>query len=179
MTAPIFVAIDFETSDAARDCACAVGVVRVEGDKIVAREHRLIRPPRRPIRFTEIHGITWAMVANEPVFRDVWPSLAPLFEGAQAAYAHNASFDRGVLQACCNVAGLPMPPQPFYCTVTLARRTWNLRPTRLPDVARHLGIQLQHHNALSDAEACARIVIAANAAQAASAAHAALVASAR
>lgn len=167
MPTPIFVAIDFETSDAARDCACAVGVVRVEGDRIVAREHRLIRPPRRPIRFTEIHGITWPMVANQPVFRDVWPELAPLFEGAHAAYAHNASFDRGVLQACCNAAGLPMPPQPFHCTVTLARRTWNLRPTRLPDVCRYLGIQLEHHQALSDAEACARIVIAANATTAA------------
>lgn len=163
MTQPVFVAIDFETSDPSLDCACAVGVVRVEGDQIVAREHRLIRPPKRPIRFTEIHGITWSMVAHEPVFRDVWPELAPLFDGAQVAYAHNASFDRGVLRACCAAAGLPMPNTPFHCTVTLARRAWNLRPTRLPDVARYLGVTLDHHNALSDAEACARIAIAARA----------------
>jgi DNA polymerase-3 subunit epsilon len=31
----------------------------------------------------------------------------------------------------------------------------------LPDVCRYLGIQLNHHNALSDAEACAQIVISA------------------
>jgi len=31
----------------------------------------------------------------------------------------------------------------------------------LPDVCRHLGLPLQHHNALSDAEACANIVLAA------------------
>lgn len=165
MRSPTFVAIDFETSDASRDCACAVGIVRVEDNQIVAREHRLIRPPRSYIRFTEIHGITWKMVVNEPVFRDVWPELAPLFDGAEAAYAHNASFDRGVLQACCNMSGHPMPTLPFYCTVVLARQVWNLRPTRLPDVCRHLGIKLQHHQALSDAEACARIVIAARAAQ--------------
>lgn len=43
----------------------------------------------------------------------------------------------------------------------LARRTWGLRPAKLPDVCRHLGIGLRHHDALSDAEACARIVLAA------------------
>ena len=42
-----FVAIDFETADYQRDSACAVALVRVESGKIVAREHRLIRPPRR------------------------------------------------------------------------------------------------------------------------------------
>ncbi|WP_281259061.1 hypothetical protein [Stenomitos frigidus] len=26
------------------------------------------------------------------------------------------------------------PPQPFVCTVQLARQTWNLRPTKLPNV---------------------------------------------
>ena len=39
--------------------------------------------------------------------------------------------------------------------------TWGVRPTKLPDVCRFLGIPLKHHDALSDAEAAARIVIAA------------------
>ena len=52
-------------------------------------------------------------------------------------------------------------PLPFVCTMQLARQTWGVRPTRLPDVCRFLGIPLQHHDALSDAEAAARIVIAA------------------
>jgi DNA polymerase-3 subunit epsilon len=43
----------------------------------------------------------------------------------------------------------------------LARRVWSLYPTKLPDVCRHLRLKLNHHDALSDAEACARIVIAA------------------
>ena len=38
-----FAAIDFETADYCRDSACAVGVVRVQGDKIVARHYELIR----------------------------------------------------------------------------------------------------------------------------------------
>jgi DNA polymerase III subunit epsilon len=48
------------------------------------------------------------------------------------------------------------------CTVQLARKTWQLHPTKLPNVCDYLNIPLEHHQALSDAEACARIVIAAN-----------------
>jgi DNA polymerase-3 subunit epsilon len=36
-----------------------------------------------------------------------------------------------------------------------------LYPTKLPDVCRHLRLDLDHHNALSDAEAYAQIVISA------------------
>ena len=50
----------------------------------------------------------------------------------------------------------------FECTMTLARRVWNIRPTTLPNVCRYLRIPLKHHDAASDAEACARIMIAAN-----------------
>ena len=38
-----------------------------------------------------------------------------------------------------------------------------IRPTKLPDVCRRLGIPLLHHDAASDATACARIVLAAEA----------------
>ena len=87
--------------------------------------------------------------------------LAPLFDGVDFIAAHNAPFDRSVLRACCEWAGLPMPALPFECTVRHARRAWNLRPTNLPRVASHLGIPLDHHHAGSDAEACARILLAA------------------
>ena len=47
--------------------------------------------------------------------------------------------------------------------VRLARAQWRIYPTALPDVCRHLRIPLRHHDAKSDAEACARIVLAAEA----------------
>jgi DNA polymerase-3 subunit epsilon len=56
---------------------------------------------------------------------------------------------------------LSRPSLPFVCTVKLARTVWSVYPTKLPDVCRHLKIPLKHHQADSDAEACARIVIAA------------------
>jgi DNA polymerase-3 subunit epsilon len=156
-----FVAIDFETADAGPDSACAVALVRVENWEVVNKAVRLIRPPRRWMRFAYIHGIEWEHVADQPPFGDVWPELMPLLAGADRLVAHNAPFDRNVLRACCEAAKLKMPDLPFVCTVQVARRTWNLRPANLPAVCRHLNIPLNHHDALSDAEAAARIVIAA------------------
>jgi DNA polymerase-3 subunit epsilon len=156
-----FVAIDFETADYGQDSACAVALVRVQDGRIVDRACRLIRPPRREFVFSYIHGITWTDVAGEPTFRDVWPHLTHLVDGAEFLAAHNAPFDRGVLRACCAAANLRPPVLGFECTVRLARAAWGIYPTKLPDVCRHLRIPLRHHDAASDAEACARIVIAA------------------
>jgi hypothetical protein len=53
------------------------------------------------------------------------------------------------------------PPEIRYvCTVRLARRVWDIRPTSLSNVCTYLGLSLNHHDALSDAEACAGIVLA-------------------
>ena len=156
-----FVAIDFETADYWADSACAVGLVRVENLRVVARRTVLIRPPRPRIAFTRIHGITWAMVREAPAFAEVWPELAPMLDGAVALVAHNAPFDRKVLHTCCYEAGHPIPSLPFFCTVQIARKRWNRRPNNLPSVCARLGIELKHHDAGSDAEACARILIAA------------------
>lgn len=156
-----FVAIDFETADHGADSACAMGLVRVEGLKVVAREKVLIRPPRPRVLFTWLHGISWDMVKDEPAFGSVWPRLMPLIDGAAFLAAHNAPFDRKVLASCCAAAEMSAPEVPFVCTVQLSRRRWGLKPNDLASVCRRLGIGLMHHDPLSDAEACARIVIAA------------------
>jgi DNA polymerase-3 subunit epsilon len=159
---PTFVALDFETADYHRDSACALGLVRVENHQIVKRTYSLIKPPRRKFVFTYLHGITWEDVANQPTFGELWPSFSPMLEGIDFLAAHNASFDRSVLHKCCEKAELEPPQIPFRCTVQLARQTWDIYPTKLNHVCDHLGITLKHHQAASDAEACALIVMAAH-----------------
>ena len=158
---PTFAAIDFETADYGRDSACAVAVIRVEGLAIVDRAYYLIRPPRRQFVFSYLHGISWSDVVDAPTFRQLWPLLQKKLVGVEFLAAHNASFDRSVLRMCCERARLSAPSHTFQCTVRLARSVWSIYPTKLPDVCRHLRIPLRHHDAGSDAEACARIVIAA------------------
>ncbi len=157
-----FVAIDFETADYWPDSACSVALVKVANNEIIDRVHRLIRPPRTRFQFTYIHGITWQQVAQEPCFAELWPELETFLHGTKYFVAHNAMFDRGVLHKCCETSALPIPDLPFRCTVKLARQIWRLPSNRLNLVCEHLGIPLKHHDALSDAEACAKIVIAAN-----------------
>lgn len=167
-----FVALDFETADYGADSACAIGIVRVENLRIVARQAILIRPPRPRVMFTHIHRITWPMVKDSLPFAGVWTALQPYFEGASLLVAHNSSFDKKVLHTCCMRAGLAIPELPFLCTVHLSRYIWNTKPNDLKSVCQRLGIPLNHHNAGSDAEASARIVIAAAATHGANAAEA-------
>jgi DNA polymerase-3 subunit epsilon len=156
-----FAAIDFETADHGRDSACSVGVVVVRDGEIVERVHRLIRPPRKTFVFTGIHGITWRKVQGEPAFQDVWRDLVPVIDGVDFLAAHSAHFDRSVLQACCAASGVPVPSTNFLCTVRVARDVWDIFPTTLPAVCGRLDLELRHHDALSDAQACAGIVLAA------------------
>ena len=155
----VFVAIDFETANNYRNSACSVALVRVESGKIVFKEQRLIRPPDSYFCFSYLHGINWEMVKSEPTFRVVWKSLEHILDGADFFVAHYASFDKSVLKTCCEESNIPFPSIPFKDTVMISRKTWNIRPTKLPDVCDYLNIDLDHHDALSDAVACAKIMI--------------------
>lgn len=154
-----FIALDFETADSGRDSACALGIVLVENQTVVRRARLLIRPPRKTFAFTKIHGITWHDVKDQPTFPVVWNSISDAFREVDFIAAHNARFDRGVLHECCRAADLTPPHLPFLCTVNLARAAWEMKAATLPDVCAHLSIALDHHDALSDAEACASIVL--------------------
>ena len=124
-----FAAIDFETADYQNYSACAVSLLRVEGLQIVSRRTRLIRPPRQHIVFTYIHGITWQHVKAAPTFGEIWPELNQLLDGVAFVAAHNAGFDRNVLQRCCQAAvpDLPAAALPVY------------RATGSPDLAAEVG----------------------------------------
>lgn len=156
-----FAAIDFETANRGCDSACAVGVVVVSDGRIVERIYELIRPPTQTFEFTHIHGLTWSDVRAAPTFGALWPRILTRVGAVDFWAAHNAPFDRGVLGGCCAAHGLEPIHRPFVCTVQVARQVWSIYPTKLPDVCARLGISLDHHHAASDAEACARIVIAA------------------
>ncbi|MCB9712793.1 MAG: 3'-5' exonuclease [Myxococcales bacterium] len=158
---PTFVALDFETANRSPRSAVAVGLVRVDGGAVTTTTMELIRPTTRRFANTSVNGIGPQDVEHAAGFGEVWMRLGRWVDGARFFAAHNAGFDQEVLLACCERAGLPSPRVPFVCTMALARAVWEVYPTRLPDVCQRLGIELRHHEASSDALACARIVLAA------------------
>lgn len=153
------VAIDFETSGYAAHSACAVGLARIEGGRVTDCFYSLLRPPSARVMFTEIHGLTWPMLKDAPGFAEVWPEAAAFLRGARFLLAHNASFDRRVLLACCRAAGQTAPDTPFLCTLKGARHSLPLPSKKLNLVCEHFGIALNHHNAVSDAQACAQVYL--------------------
>lgn len=154
-----FLAVDFETANRHNFSACAIGLVLVENCNIIEKQTHLIRPPTKWFSFTEHNGISWEDVKNELPFIKVWPKIEPMFKGVDFLAAHNSSFDEGVLKSCCRLYNIEYPGIPFRCTVQIARRLWHIYPTKLNNVCEYLGIPLNHHEAGSDAEACAQILI--------------------
>lgn len=154
-----FLAIDFETANRYPNSACSVGLVRVTDGDIVDRKTLLIKPPYEYFEFTDIHGISWNHVKKKPTFKEVWKKMEKYFDGIDFAVAHNAPFDKRVLQSCCSTYGIASPDVEFRCTVRLSRSVLKIKPANLANVCRELFIPLNHHDAGSDAEACARIMI--------------------
>ncbi len=155
-----FTAIDFETANQNRHSACAVALVRVKNGKVVERFSTLIKPPPGDFMFSYIHGITPHAVRDAKTFQQLWPRLKKCCDATPLLAAHNATFDRGVLMSCCGYYGIEPAPYTFACTVQLARSVWPQLPRHsLDTVCQYLKIPLNHHEAESDAEACAKILL--------------------
>ncbi len=155
-----FLAIDFETANYHRHSACAIGLVRVEKGEITSARSSLIRPPEKWFSFSHIHGLVWDDVRHAPSFLELWPEIEPYFSGIDFIVAHNAAFDRSVLNGTCAYYGIKAPVTGFQCTLQMSRKVLGIYPARLPDVCKRLGIKLDnHHDALSDAKACAEIML--------------------
>jgi DNA polymerase-3 subunit epsilon len=147
-----FTAIDFETAQGYRWSICQVGLVRVENGIITEEINLLIQPPDNYYwtRFTEIHGISAKETANEPTFDQIWSQIAPYIEN-QNVVAHNGfGFDFPVLSKTLEYYGLQIPNYNKFCT-------YKIYKTNLANLCEKFEIQLNHHDALSDARACGEL----------------------
>jgi DNA polymerase-3 subunit epsilon len=157
-----FVTIDFETAKKSRESACSVGLVKYKNGKVADTFYSLICPPSLYIRpdFTEIHGLTVDDVKDAPTFADLWDSAIKPFIGGFPLAAHNAPFDMGVLYAVLEWYELKTPALQYFCTCSLARRTWpELNSHSLTSLAENFGIVYNAHNALDDAMTCGKLVL--------------------
>lgn len=151
-----FTAIDFET--ATRHNICAVGIVTVENGKITDEFSALIQPPNNEYNWhntNRVHGIRPEDTANTPFFDKVYPEIKKRLYG-KTVVAHNESFDRGVLQK--TMADFDID----YSDLNIADRwecTLRIHGAALNVCCEANGIELSHHEALSDARACAMLYL--------------------
>jgi DNA polymerase-3 subunit epsilon len=154
-----FTSIDFETGSGYRNSVCQVGLVKTVNGVIVETYSSLIKPPHNFIRddFTAIHGISHEDTKYALVFAESYPRWKHLIEN-QTLIAHNMKFDYGCLTTCLkDFCGLNMTFK-TYCTMRIWRGAFE--NARLSTCCKENDIELtHHHNALADAEACARLFI--------------------
>ncbi len=158
-----FIAIDFETANRHLNSACSIGLAAVRQGEIVETAYHLIQPPT-PVFAPEnvrIHGITWENVREAKPFPAVWEQLAPFFEQAAWVIAHNVRFDLSVLRDCADTYQLSLPDFSYLDSIRIASAIKHTRGYSLTECARFFHVDPGcHHQALDDAVACARIVLA-------------------
>lgn len=157
-----FTAMDFETANHYPESACSLALVMVRDNKIIDRFYTVINP-QMPFdaQNIKIHGITAEDVKNAPTMEEVWHKIKPLYQPGMLVAAHNARFDCNVMEKSLARYNIPTPHYLAIDTLATSRLFEpNLKNHKLDTVSTALNIDLwHHHNALSDSEACAEILI--------------------
>ncbi|MHB8209035.1 exonuclease domain-containing protein [Mucilaginibacter sp.] len=148
-----FTAIDFETAHGKRWSICQVGLVQVEDGRIKKELSMLIQPPENYYwsNFTDIHGISAKHTRTAATFDKVWHQLAP-YVNNQNLVAHNGAFDFHCLKQTLEYYSIAVPSYTGHCTYKIFK-------DNLAALCRKHRIPLNHHDALSDALACARLYL--------------------
>ena len=130
LDAPLAI-VDLETTGAHPDNSriTEIAVIEVEGGEIRSEWDTLVNPGTPiPSGIQALTGITDAMVANAPTFRQLADDLYERLQG-RVVVAHNARFDYGFLKREFEREGFKYSARTL-CTVRLSRKLY-------PEHARH------------------------------------------
>jgi DNA polymerase III subunit epsilon len=161
------IVFDTETTglDPLQERVIEIGAVELENRFPTGRFfHHYLQPEGRRINpeATNVHGITDAMLAGKPLFRDVVDDFIA-FVGDGVLVAHNASFDRSFLNAeFGRLERQAFPEDRYVDTLALAKRRHPLGPNSLDALCRRYGIDNSRrtkHGALLDAELLAEVYL--------------------
>lgn len=158
-----FTAIDFETATFHPESACAVGIITVNEGVITDEFYTLIQPPHNHYSYHNIrvHGITPTHTQDEKTFDGHFEAIRSRLFG-RTIVAHNESFDRNVLMRTMQYYGLYYDEleisDRWECTCKIYRAK-GYKPANLKYCSERNNIQLNHHNALSDALVCAKLYL--------------------
>ena len=157
------VSLDFETATGKRASVCSIGYVVEENGEIIKEEEILVNPATKFSPMTiKIHGITPIDVANSPTWDKVWPSVQEYITDDTLVIGHNLrNTELSCIRQECERYGMEIPEfakrnsTKVYDTLRLSQKlNKDLDNHKLSTLADKYNIELNHHNALSDARAC-------------------------
>jgi DNA polymerase III epsilon subunit family exonuclease len=144
-----FVAFDTETTglSAKRGRLVEIAAVRFRNGVSLATNVWLINPGMDiPPEATRVHGITDAMVRNEPFFHQIAPRFRA-FAGDAVLIAHNARFDTSFLAEELQRNAMPPLTNAVLDSLKLARRWFPKAPdNKLATLAEYLKIPPVHYH---------------------------------
>ena len=154
--------IDFEIANSNYNSACSVGIVVIDGLKIIDEEYFLIRPPGLVVdeEMSKIHGLTKRDLIVAFTFDVIWLKIQKYFTGEYIIAAHNAYFDLNVLKNLLFHYDETISDFLYFDTIQYTAPLCKGVGTSLNDRAQHFGVKLNNaHHALEDARATAELII--------------------
>lgn len=156
-----YIAFDVETPNFRNDRISAIGITVVEDRRTTDPFYTLVDPETHFDSFNiQLTGITPEMTKGKPNFSDLWAQIEPIM-GSGVLVAHNAPFDLGVLSKCLRAYGIGWKDSvPYTCTCAMGRKCYPQFPNhKLNTMCSFLSIDLCHHRADSDTDACAALLL--------------------
>ncbi|WP_462137278.1 3'-5' exonuclease [Candidatus Mycalebacterium sp.] len=155
-----FVAIDVETANRSRGSICQIGIVEVRNGIFADEWSTLVNPEEH---FEEgnirIHGIYPEDVANAPTFADISETLRSKLQN-RIVISHTFFDLEAVRQAKSRYGISGIGAKKWLDSRRFAYRAFNLQNgAALKTLCNELDISFNHHEALSDAKACAQVVL--------------------
>lgn len=157
-----YVVFDLETTgfSAKSDKIIEIGAVKVENGKIIDRFSTFVNPEIPiPFRIEKLTSINDEMVIDAPKIEEILPQFMEFCKDS-VMVAHNSDFDMSFIEANCKRQDLECD---FTVIDTVAMSRYliiGLGRYKLDNVAKALGIVLDHHHrAVDDAECTALIFL--------------------
>ena len=157
-----FNSIDVETANVDLVSICQIGIAHIQNGEIIDQWATLVDPEDwfDPWNVS-IHGIDETDVSESPTLPEVCEELYSRLHGS-VLVSHTA-FDRVSLNRAMARYNLEELQVTWLNSARIVRRAWPEHYARkgygLANVTRDLGISFQHHDALEDAKAAAKIVL--------------------
>ena len=160
-TPPSFAAVDVETANPSRDSICQIGIIHVRDGRIADQWSTLVDPETWFDDWNvEIHGIDEENVRGSPAMPRLEAEIRRRLKGYVVSHS---TFDSVAFERAFERYELPALSCAWIDSARVVRRAWRDRFGKtgygLKNVAKFLGIEFDHHDALEDARVCAQIMV--------------------
>ena len=152
-----FLCVDVETANESHSSICQIGIASFAGGHYVDGVNTLVNPEDVFLDVNvDIHGITAEIAAKAATFKQIYPIVLNLL--VDKIVVSHTPFDRISLDRACAAAGFPAIPCRWLDSARVVRRAYPDQRYGLKFIARYLGIEFKHHDALEDARCSGEIL---------------------